>query len=118
MLSRSLTALVLALPSFVAADTLTGVPDAAPAGYEQWISPVQVPAKNISGDGGWADATARAKAFVAGLSLEEKVNITTGTDVQDRCVGNTGSIPRLGFRELCLDDSPLGVRFADFVSVL
>lgn len=32
------------------------------------------------------------------------------------CVGNTGSIPRLGFRALCLQDSPLGVRFADWVS--
>lgn len=31
-------------------------------------------------------------------------------------VGNVGSIPRLGFRSLCMQDSPLGVRFADYVS--
>ena len=34
----------------------------------------------------------------------------------ERCVGETGSIPRLGFRSLCMQDSPLGVRFADYVS--
>jgi beta-glucosidase len=28
----------------------------------------------------------------------------------ERCVGQTGSIPRLGIRSLCLQDSPLGVR--------
>lgn len=31
-------------------------------------------------------------------------------------MGNTGSVPRLGLRALCLQDSPLGVRFADWVS--
>lgn len=30
----------------------------------------------------------------------------------ERCVGETGSIPRLGFRGLCLQDSPLGVRLS------
>jgi beta-glucosidase len=117
MLSRTLAALVCALP-LVVADTYSGVPDPAPAGYEEWTSPIVTPAKNISGDGGWDDALAKARAFVGKLTLAEKINITTGVDVQDRCVGNTGSIPRLGFRELCLEDSPLGVRFADFVSAL
>lgn len=47
----------------------------------------------------------------------EKVNLTTGVGWEgEKCVGNTGSIPRLGFKSLCLQDSPLGVRFADFVS--
>ena len=34
----------------------------------------------------------------------------------DRCVGNVGSIPRIGFPALCMQDSPLGIRFADYVS--
>lgn len=34
----------------------------------------------------------------------------------ERCVGQTGSIPRLGFRSLCLQDSPLGVRDTDYNS--
>lgn len=31
-------------------------------------------------------------------------------------MGNTGAIPRLGLRALCLQDSPLGIRFADWAS--
>lgn len=51
------------------------------------------------------------------MTLIEKVNLTTGTGWQsDHCVGNVGAIPRLGFDPLCLQDSPLGIRFADYVS--
>lgn len=32
-------------------------------------------------------------------------------------MGNTGSIPRLGFPNLCLQDGPLGVRSTDHVTV-
>lgn len=32
-------------------------------------------------------------------------------------MGQTGSVPRLGFRSLCLQDSPTGVRLTDFNSV-
>ena len=47
----------------------------------------------------------------------EKVNLTTGVGWEgEKCVGNTGGIPRLGFKALCMQDSPLGVRFADFAS--
>lgn len=34
-----------------------------------------------------------------------------------QCVGNIAPLPRVGFPGLCLQDSPLGVRFADLVSV-
>lgn len=45
------------------------------------------------------------------------MNLTTGVGWEgEQCVGNTGSIPRLGFPSLCMQDSPLGVRFADYVS--
>ncbi|RAL59327.1 hypothetical protein DID88_006932 [Monilinia fructigena] len=48
----------------------------------------------------------------------EKVNLTTGVGWEgEACVGNVGSIPRLGFKSLCMQDSPVGVRFADFNSV-
>lgn len=43
--------------------------------------------------------------------------VTTGVGWQgEKCVGNVGSIPRLGFKALCLQDSPLGIRFADYAS--
>lgn len=34
----------------------------------------------------------------------------------ERCVGNVGSIPRLGMRGLCMQDGPLGIRLSDYNS--
>ncbi|KAI2612207.1 glycoside hydrolase family 3 protein [Hypoxylon fragiforme] len=66
---------------------------------------------------GWEEAYVKAKDFVSQLTLAEKVNLTTGVGWQgEQCVGQVGSIPRLGFRSLCMQDSPLGIRFADYVS--
>ncbi|KAI4528690.1 glycoside hydrolase family 3 protein [Schizophyllum commune Loenen D] len=65
----------------------------------------------------WAAAYEKAEAAVAKLSLEEKVNITTGTGFKNGpCVGNTPPIPSIGYPLLCLQDGPLGVRAADNVS--
>lgn len=51
------------------------------------------------------------------MSIQEKVNLTTGTGWgSGPCVGNTGSVPRLGIPSLCLQDGPNGIRYADFVS--
>ena len=69
------------------------------------------------GSGDWAAAYAQARQFVSGLTLLEKVNLTTGVGWEgEKCVGNNGAIPRLNFRSLCLEDSPLGVRDTDFNS--
>ncbi|KAK5135012.1 hypothetical protein LTR08_005672 [Meristemomyces frigidus] len=81
-------------------------------------SPPKYPSPWGSGSGDWAAAYQQARAFVSQLTLEEKVNLTTGTGWElDRCVGQTGSIPRLAFEALCLQDSPVGVRDTDFNSV-
>lgn len=74
-------------------------------------SPPFYPSPWMDGSGDWAQAYSRAKAFVAQLTLLEKVNLTTGVGWEgEACVGNVGSIPRLAFRALCMQDSPLGVR--------
>jgi len=53
----------------------------------------------------WAAAITKAQDFVKQMTLLEKVNLTTGVGWEgDRCVGNTGSVPRLGFRSLCLQE--------------
>ncbi|KAF6819124.1 beta-glucosidase 1 precursor [Colletotrichum sojae] len=73
----------------------------------------------------WADSYERAKAMVDRMTLAEKTNITSGTGIfmgylltsPSRCVGNTGSAPRVGFPQLCLADSATGVRQADNVTV-
>lgn len=85
---RLLSLTLLAIQAF--ADVTTGIPDAAPAGFEEWESPIVLPAPAVKGSGDWALAVAKAKKFVAGLTLAEKVNVTTGVDVLNRCVGNTG----------------------------
>ncbi|RWA14002.1 hypothetical protein EKO27_g1084 [Xylaria grammica] len=66
---------------------------------------------------GWEEAYAKARDFVSQLTLAEKVNLTTGIGWESgQCVGETGSVPRLGLRRLCMQDSPLGIRFGDFAS--
>ncbi|KAI0480707.1 glycoside hydrolase family 3 protein [Xylariaceae sp. FL0804] len=73
-----------------------------------WMNPKAV---------GWEEAYTMAHQFVSQLTLMEKVNLTTGVGWEGgQCVGNTGSVPRLGLRGLCMQDSPLGVRFGDYVS--
>jgi hypothetical protein len=74
-------------------------------------SPPYYPSPWGSGGSGWAEAYEKAAAFVSQLTLPEKVNLTTGVGwEEEQCVGNTGSIPRLGFRGFCNQDSPLGIR--------
>lgn len=62
----------------------------------------------------WEESYTKAAAMVSKMSLPEKVNITTGTGwSQDLCVGNTAPASNVGFPPLCLQDGPLGIRFAD-----
>ncbi|KAK5125392.1 hypothetical protein LTR85_000501 [Meristemomyces frigidus] len=80
-------------------------------------SPPSYPSPWGTGLGDWSAAYASAQAFVSQLTLTEKVNLTTGVGWEgEKCVGNNGAIPRLGFKQLCMQDSPLGVRDTDFVS--
>lgn len=66
----------------------------------------------------WSAALAKATAALAKMSTQDKVNIVTGIGWEKgACVGNIAAIPSVGFPGLCLQDSPLGVRFADLVSV-
>ncbi|KAJ4268840.1 beta-glucosidase [Fusarium torreyae] len=89
----------------VTRDTLAHSPPHYPS---PWMDPEAV---------GWQDAYAKARDFVSQLTLLEKVNLTTGVGWQgERCVGNSGSVPRLGLRGLCLQDGPLGIRLSDYNS--
>ncbi|KAL4917686.1 glycoside hydrolase superfamily [Aspergillus aurantiobrunneus] len=65
----------------------------------------------------WADSYEKAAKLVEQMTLLEKVNITTGTGWQmGMCAGNTGSAELVRFPSLCLQDGPLGVRFADHIT--
>ncbi|PPQ72451.1 hypothetical protein CVT24_003117, partial [Panaeolus cyanescens] len=57
---------------------------------------------------------------VSGFTLDEKVSVATGVGWEGgRCVGNIPSVEPAngrGWPGLCLEDSPLGVRFGDYVT--
>lgn len=62
----------------------------------------------------WESSYEKAKLMVEKMTLAEKVNVTTGTGwAMQMCVGNTGPALNAGFPALCLQDGPLGIRFAD-----
>ncbi|KAJ6449679.1 glycoside hydrolase family 3 protein [Mycena sanguinolenta] len=66
----------------------------------------------------WAAAYVKATAAVQKMSLQDKVNLATGVGWENgHCVGNTPAISSISFPGLCLEDSPVGVRDADLVSV-
>ncbi|KAG5731649.1 putative beta-glucosidase L [Termitomyces sp. T112] len=68
----------------------------------------------------WAAAYAKAKDKISNFTLDEKVSVATGVGwMNGRCVGNIPAIEPTtgrGWPGLCLEDSPLGVRFGDFVT--
>ncbi|KAL1952140.1 hypothetical protein VTO73DRAFT_1289 [Trametes versicolor] len=97
----------------------TSVPPTSPTGSSPsptGSAPAQTSVANISPE--WAAAYSKAKATVAKLSLTDKVNLGTGVQWQKgACVGNTPAVASIpGFTGLCLQDSPVGVRYADKVS--
>ncbi|CCF36272.1 glycosyl hydrolase family 3 [Colletotrichum higginsianum] len=115
MRTQALAVALLAATDYAAAVT----PDARLHKRDLAYSPPVYPSPwmDPSADG-WAEAYIKAKDFVSQLTLLEKVNLTTGVGWQgDVCVGNVGSIPRLGLRGLCMQDGPVGVRFSDYNSV-
>ncbi|CZS93589.1 probable beta-glucosidase 1 precursor [Rhynchosporium graminicola] len=88
------------------------------SGGNSQYSPPFYPSPWMSGQGDWEGAYEKARDFVSQLTLLEKVNLTTGVGWEgEACVGQVGSIPRLGLRSLCMQDAPVGLRFTDYNSV-
>ena len=107
ILSLSVGFIATAIPAAAAAAAAAAI-DTPP------LSKYPSPWARGGGDG-WDEAYAKAREFVAALTLPEKVNLTTGTGWEsDRCIGMTGAVPRLGFQGFCLMDGPLGIRYSAF----
>ncbi|KAJ5946148.1 CAZyme family GH3, partial [Penicillium verhagenii] len=65
----------------------------------------------------WQESYGKAQELVQQMTLLEKVNVTTGTGwMMGLCVGNTGPAAHVNFPSLCLQDGPLGLRFADNIT--
>ncbi|KAK3325525.1 glycosyl hydrolase family 3 N terminal domain-containing protein [Apodospora peruviana] len=88
--------------------------DAVPDGY---VAAPYYPTPHGGWLASWTDSYAKAEALVAKMTLAEKTNITGGVGIyMGPCVGNTGSALRLGFPQMCLQDSALGVASTDNVT--
>lgn len=69
------------------------------------------------GSFGWDAAYGRAKTALDKLNQTEKVGLVTGVKwMGGPCVGNTYQPSSIDYPSLCLQDSPLGVRFANPVT--
>lgn len=66
------------------------------------------PTPPTDGKGSWSHGYELARKLVEQMTIEEKVNVTTG--YSGKCVGFTGEVPRLNLSALCLQDGPLGLR--------
>ncbi|KAI1814403.1 glycoside hydrolase family 3 protein [Poronia punctata] len=65
----------------------------------------------------WDAAYTKAEAALDKLSLEEKVDVVTGVGWGNGpCVGNTPAVSSINYPSLCLQDGPLGVRYASGVN--
>ncbi|KAH8591260.1 putative beta-glucosidase L [Bisporella sp. PMI_857] len=82
----------------------------------QILSLIVIALTLVSGQGfagDWDAAYNKATAALAKLSQTEKIGVITGVGWgKGSCSGNTSPATSIGFRSLCLQDGPLGVRSA------
>lgn len=113
-LSRTCIAISAAVAIFALLSIISGGYLAYKKGLVDGQSPPWYPAPLGGTVSTWQDSYAKAQKLVDKMTLVEKVNITTGTGwAMDLCVGTTGKAGDTGFPALCLQDGPLGIRFAD-----
>lgn len=91
--------------------------DALPRLPDTYLTNLASPETHAS-HGSWQEAIQRAKDFIQDWSLEEQVALATGSGWQvGPCVGNIKSNEQRGFKGMCFQDAPTGVRYADLVNV-
>ncbi|KAG9234413.1 putative beta-glucosidase L [Amylocarpus encephaloides] len=73
--------------------------------------------RTVVADVDWTTAYSKATTALGKLTNQEKIGIVTGTGWEKGpCVGNTSPVAKIGLPSLCLQDGPLGVRYAQNVS--
>ncbi|THZ67606.1 putative glycosyl hydrolase [Aureobasidium pullulans] len=117
-ITGKLIAVALAVAELTAAQNLTAAELANLEHYWSYGRSAPVyPTPQSAGKGSWERAHARAQALVAAMTNDEKNNITYGhASTTVGCSGVSGSVPRLGFPGICLQDAGNGVRGTDMVN--
>lgn len=81
------------------------------------LLPLTAAVPTARAEDGWDAAHAKAATALAKLTLEEKVKMVTGEGwMKGPCVGTTAAISSIGYPQLCLQDGPLGIRYAQGVT--
>ncbi|PIB01148.1 Beta-glucosidase cel3A [Cercospora beticola] len=78
--------------------------------YSYGRSPPVYPSPEGRGDGNWTEAYEKARDTVSQMTDAEKNNITIPSSDTRGCTGFTGTVERLGFPGICLNDGPSGFR--------
>lgn len=72
---------------------------------------------NAQASSSWSAAYSKATAALSKLSQNDKIGMVTGVGWgEGPCVGNTAAPSGISYPSLCLQDSPLGVRYANPVT--
>jgi len=113
------TLALLAIPAVQSARKLIRPSDVTP--HSEAFRPASTGAAiddfAFSSETAWNAAYVRAKQAVANMTQDDKITLVTGIGwMNGPCVGNIASIPSINFPGYCLQDSPTGVRFADYAS--
>ncbi|KAI1383785.1 glycoside hydrolase family 3 protein [Hypoxylon trugodes] len=84
-----------------------------------WILSAIVAASSAAADNtlDWGVAYGKAHSALSTLTQDEKVAIVTGVGWnKGPCVGNTAAVSSIKYPQLCLQDGPLGARYATSVN--
>ncbi|KAK1976064.1 glycosyl hydrolase family 3 N terminal domain-containing protein [Colletotrichum cereale] len=114
MVKTSISTLAAALAGLTLCAAQTSYTNETDPYYGQSPPVYPSPVGNGTTNDAWASAYQRAKSLAAQMTVEELANFTRGWP--GLCTGNTGSVPRLGVKPICLQDGPDGVRGQEFVS--
>ncbi|KAF7855325.1 uncharacterized protein EAF02_011584 [Botrytis sinoallii] len=80
-------------------------------------SPPVYPSPEMPGNGSWASAYSKAVALVSQMTMAERANLTVGkSEGLNGCNGLTGSVPRLNFKGICMNDAGNGLRDTELVN--
>ncbi|KAF3910965.1 Beta-glucosidase [Arthrobotrys entomopaga] len=81
------------------------------------LTTLALPAAYAQSSLNWDTAVSKATTLVGKLTTQQKINVVTGVGWQKGpCVGNIAAISNVGFTGLCLQDGPVGVRYASGVT--